>query len=397
MNGTTQTSALSVSAKNVATALLATCCLAASVPAQVTLIPPSPVSTVSTVNALNADGSIAAGYSNGVTGGAPGFTWTQSTGRFDFGLQIAPGSSTIANALSGDGVVVAGRFSTTSTARTAYRWTGSNSIQLLGRQAGYTESEALATNGDGSVVVGQSYTEVGVQGIVASQAFRWTPAGGLQGLGFLRPGRDRSWATGVSADGNVIVGTNRSIGGNEAFTWTPSSGMTALPHLPGATYSLGLAVNTDGSIVLGISGNAVVQWRNGQVVDLGYPTGYGSGYFTALSGDGMVAGGRMRSPSGSDVPAIWTPATGMVPFTQYLLDREIQVPNGVTFTTLNAISGDGLTFGGTARVNNVPVGYVITVPTPASILPLGLLLACRRARPAFPACPPTVENHVAPS
>jgi len=378
MNGTTQTSALSAPAMSVAAALLATCCLGAAASAQVTLIPPSPNNTSATVTGVSSDGRVATGYSNGTNGGpiaVPGFRWTAEGGRDDFGLVIAPNASSVSNAISGNGLVFAGSYATQTVVNTAYRWTGSGPIQVLGIQSGYARSEALAANGDGSVVVGQSYTEVGVQGIVASQAFRWTPSGGLQGLGFLRAGSDRSKASAVTPDGNTITGFSRSNGVYEGFVWTAASGMTALPFLPGTQDATPTAISADGSIVLGTSGGSIVQWRNGQVFDLGYPVGYGAGVSTAMSADGMVAGGRMRGPTGSDVPAIWTPATGMVPFTQYLLDREIRVPNGVTLTTLNAISGDGLTFGGTARVNNVPVGYVITVPTPPTVLTVAGLAA----------------------
>jgi len=378
MNGTTHTSALSAPAKNVATALLATCCLVAAASAQVTLIPPPSISTVSTVTGLSANGRAASGWSNGGQSGA-GFRWTPEGGRYDFGLESGFSISSPTYAISADGTTTVG-----ITSGGAFRWRGPGTRQLLGIQSGYARSEALATNGDGSVVVGQSYTESGVQGIVASQAFRWTPTGGLQGLGFLRPNSAISWATGVSGDGTTVVGTNRRGIQTEAFIWTTTGGMTALPQLPGSSASYAMAISADGSTVLGISGNAVVQWRNGQPVDLGYPTGYGAGYFTALSGDGMVAGGRMRSASGSDLPAIWTPATGTIPFTQYLLDREIHIPAGVTLSTLNAISADGLTFGGGALSQGQEVGFIVTVPSPATLLPLGLLLACRRARPASP-------------
>ena len=52
---------------------------------------------------------------------------------------------------------------------------------------------------NGSVVVGISDSASGFE------AFRWTKAGGMVGLGFL-PGDVESDAFGVSADGSVIVG-----------------------------------------------------------------------------------------------------------------------------------------------------------------------------------------------
>ena len=50
----------------------------------------------------------------------------------------------------------------------------------------------------------------------------------MVGLGDLPGGNFSSAATGVSADGNVIVGTGSSEQGYEAFLWTPSLGMVSL-------------------------------------------------------------------------------------------------------------------------------------------------------------------------
>lgn len=374
MNGTLQLVGLSARASRVA-ALAATCCLALAAQGQITLIPPASVSTSATVTGLSADGSVASGYSSGLQA-TPGFRWTPAGGRYDFGLESGFSVASPSYAISADGSTLVG-----TTDGAALRWSGPGTRQLLGIQSPYARSEALATNADGSVIVGQSYTESGIQGIVASQAFRWTLAGNLQGLGFLRPGSDRSNATAVTPDGNTITGFSRANGVYEGFVWTPSGGMTALPFLPGTQDATPTAISADGSIVLGTSGGSIVQWRNGQVVDLGYPTGYGAGVSTAMSADGMVAGGRMRSPTFSDVPAIWTPATGMLPFTQYLRDRDIHIPAGVTLFSLNAISADGTTFGGSARFNNQTVGYVVRVPSPASaLIPLFAFALTRRRR-----------------
>ncbi len=51
----------------------------------------------------------------------------------------------------------------------------------------------------------------------------------MQGLGDLPDGIFFSDATGVSADGNTVVGYSRSGQGNEAFRWNPSQN----PHMQG--------------------------------------------------------------------------------------------------------------------------------------------------------------------
>ena len=74
----------------------------------------------------------------------------------------------------------------------------------------------------------------------------------MVGLGHL-PGDTNSTATGVSADGSVIVGTSSSASGSQAFRWTAGSGMVGLGYLPGGTNSSATAVSGDGSVVVGTS------------------------------------------------------------------------------------------------------------------------------------------------
>ena len=71
-------------------------------------------------------------------------------------------------------------------------------------------SRAWAVSADGSVVVGESYSEQGLE------AFRWTPSGGMFGLGDLPGGSFYSFALGLSRDGAVVVGGSNSGSGREA-------------------------------------------------------------------------------------------------------------------------------------------------------------------------------------
>src|SRR5262249_15157185 len=97
---------------------------------------------------------------------------------------------------------------------------------------------------DGSVVVGSSYSTMG------RQAFRWTQGGGMAGLGFLSGGSD-SLATGVSADGSVVVGTsNDATFASFAFRWTQGSGMVNLGTTPGGAGAAASDVSADGQVVV---------------------------------------------------------------------------------------------------------------------------------------------------
>lgn len=108
-------------------------------------------------------------------------------------------------------------------------------------------------NRDGSVVVGFSESAAG------DEAFRWTSTGGMQGLGDLPGGRFLgqgffSQARDVSDDGAVVVGTSESANGIEAFLWSEATGMIGLGDLPGGEfYSHAEVVSADGSRVYGTS------------------------------------------------------------------------------------------------------------------------------------------------
>src|SRR5215467_5142666 len=76
-------------------------------------------------------------------------------------------------------------------------------------------SRASGASADGSVVVGTSL------GPSEEEAFRWTAAGGLVGLGVLPGGEGGlSSALVVSADGSLVVGVSDSSAGRQAFRWT---------------------------------------------------------------------------------------------------------------------------------------------------------------------------------
>jgi probable HAF family extracellular repeat protein len=121
----------------------------------------------------------------------------------------------------------------------------------LGYLPGGTSSYALGVSDVGSVAVGWSQSTEG------QQAFRWTPSGGIIGLGDLPAGAFNSFATDVSADGSVVVGTGRAAPTQQAFRWTSTTGMVSLGSLDGSDgNSSGEAVSPDGNIIVGTSQSA---------------------------------------------------------------------------------------------------------------------------------------------
>lgn len=167
---------------------------------------------------------------------------------------LAGGSfASVAQGTNSDGSVVVG-FGSSANGTEAFRWTQAGGMVGLGDFAGGTfNSIAFATNSDGSVVVGYGHNARG------QEAFRWTQAGGMEGLGVL-PGGINSAAQATNSDGNVVVGTSNSHIGNQAFRWTQAGGMqrvadwlaaAGVSTAAGYTLEIATGVSADGSVVVG--------------------------------------------------------------------------------------------------------------------------------------------------
>jgi probable HAF family extracellular repeat protein len=114
----------------------------------------------------------------------------------------------------------------------------------LGQLGGLNSlTQPTAISADGSTVVGWHAAGDPQQ----RQAFRWTAATGLVGLGDLPGGAFDSAAADVSADGTTVVGTGTAVHGSRVFRWTPGNGMAEVFD---ATSSAS-GVSADGSVIVG--------------------------------------------------------------------------------------------------------------------------------------------------
>jgi probable HAF family extracellular repeat protein len=210
---------------------------------------------VGAATGVNADGSVVVGGFGSVGHGA--FRWTASGGKV--GLTVSEYED-VASAVSADGSVIVGHTLVEVgdyTPPEAFRWTYEGGVVLLGDlPGGEWESYASGISADGSVVVGQSNSASGYE------AFRWTSGGGMVGLGDLPGGEFLSGASAVSADGSVIVGGGNSASGPEAVRWTSGGGTQRLWDVllaqgvnpaAGGWSSLNVAtgVSADGNTIIG--------------------------------------------------------------------------------------------------------------------------------------------------
>jgi probable HAF family extracellular repeat protein len=175
--------------------------------------------------------------------------WTLTGGLEELGSFSSRG-------ISSDGQVVVGNNGH------AVRWTPMGGIQDLGTvdrtesTVPGTQSFADDASGNGSVVVGQSRDRDGFW-----KAFRWTAATGMRDIGTL--GGPMAAAYNVSDDGSVVVGralTSSSSASDRAFRWTPKKGMQNLQELlvkAGVTSVSGwillgaTGVSADGTVIVG--------------------------------------------------------------------------------------------------------------------------------------------------
>ena len=161
---------------------------------------------------VSQNGGVIVGWMTDSSGGIQAFRYVGSSiaNVIDGG-----GSYTKAFAVSGDGLVTVGQFDDGLGYEYAFKHTVSGGLVSLGSLGGYT-SEANAASFNGSVIVGKSLTSSSKY-----EAFVYQ-TGTMTGLGFLGTG-DESNATGVSADGTVIVGYSRITAGGavrHAFVYT---------------------------------------------------------------------------------------------------------------------------------------------------------------------------------
>jgi probable HAF family extracellular repeat protein len=169
-------------------------------------------------------------------------------------------------------------------------------------------SEATGVSADGSVLVGFAPGDDGV-----NHPFTWTKAGGMRQVPF----EGIAWA--ISGDGKVIGGMSVDGPTLEAFVWSEDAGYTGLGTLPGFdSYSYSMALSHDGAVSVGISkgknSEQGFRWSSADgLTGLGDLPGGGflsRGY--GISADAQVIVGQSQVGPSSFEAFRWTEKEGMV-------------------------------------------------------------------------------------
>ena len=241
------------------------------------------------------------------------------------GLGYLPGGDveSWAHGVSADGSVVVGWSRNVIGFNEAFLWTSASGMQGLGSLGMMpNSSNAYGVSADGTVVVGEAN----------GQAFRWTQ---VDGMSAYRNGL----AAAVSPDGTVAVGYTASLSvvGFEAARWSPA--LTRLGDLPGGDFSsFAFEVSTGGDVVVGIGNVAdgmsqAFKWEAGAMTGLGYlPGGAGLSSANDVTPDGRIIVGVSNVAAGREAFR-WTADEGMVGLGD--------LSGGDHYSEATAVSADG--------------------------------------------------------
>lgn len=348
--------------------------------------------------ALSTDGQVVTGYTqlpDMAGGGTRAFMWSAAGGFNEWGSSPGIQGNTRPSAIAQTegGLTIFGTSQPNPIAdpnrQDGFRY-ANGAYHSLGTLAGFNRVSVGGASRDGSVAVGYvASTDRSV-----ADCMRWTLSGGIQDIGLPRSNDAGGEFLGVSGNGEVAFGRSaRSlVGGFDGFTWTQGGGWRQLPVPDGVTggYDMTpLNANFEGSVVIGTVEpfNAIpmaVLWRNGIATSLG---AFGPRWSMAagpMDDSGNVIVGSGRDPSlGIDFAMIWLNGTAPVKLQDYLASIGVNVPSGYRLEGCSGISVDGSTIAGTANVGGHLEPFVVTIPSPAATILVGLagpLLGYHRRR-----------------
>jgi probable HAF family extracellular repeat protein len=336
---------------------------------------------------LSGNGRVVVGAGFDLGGLPTAFRWTPESGPVP--LENLPDThGGFAVAANRDGSVIVGRSATFGLNR-AILWTPNAGVEALTDIDGPLNTlKAAAVSADGRVIVGPASNPIG-----PFQAYRWTRTDGAVTLGAFSGDDDQRW--GVSADSKVIAGMASDPDGlNFAFRWTADSGVVALPSLPDAIETGASGISADGQVIVGQNhfddnSRRATLWHRGTVVSLGTLPGDFTSVALKTSRTGSVVVGS-SSPNclacGAASAIIWYEGRGIFDLRDLLvkggLSKQLE---GWTLTEANAVSDDGHVVSGIGiNPGGQEEGYIATlcpissIPTLSEwgVIGMGALLAC---------------------
>jgi len=306
--------------------------------------------------------------------GSEAFRWTATEGMVGLGFLSDDDYSSAASAVSADGSVIAGRTGNSiaylplSTPNNKiFRWTSENGMVGLEHMGSPITGYVSGISADGNTMTGSHNHAIGVE-----EAFRWNSNEILTSLGYLN-GTDSSSAKAISADGKTIVGYSGynilspfvlNENGPKAVRWTSPSGMVPLGGEEENAYSYANGVSANGNTIVGhIRYESYIEnpdsyypsmimfiegfrWTlDGGMVGLGdLPGGDFYSIANEVSDDGKIIVGYSKTEFGYEA-FVWDEVNGMRHLQSILVDCGVDM-TGWTLTKATGISADGLSIVG---------------------------------------------------
>jgi uncharacterized membrane protein len=329
------------------------------------------------------DMSRVVGYATDATGQQASY-WDVGTGSLT-SLGLGPtGGATQLQGSNEDGTVMVGISSYSSADRRVFRWTqATGMVEMANPGGGFGGRRVQSTeiSRDGSTIVHTDLTG-------PSKAYRYTDSLGYQQL----PALSGGWAivNGVSGDGSVSIG-----GSNDsrfrAMRWNGlSQQLLSDPVGLTTTYSEAWAITPDAAYTVGHAqtnqGMHAMMWDAAGVgTSLGVLefNGAKNSVARAVNPDGSVVVGDTNA-AGLQFQIAWIHRNGaIVSIAQALAQTGYSFDPTMRFISARGVSDDGLTITGTALLANGDfVPYIVTLPTPsaAMVMGAGLFAVSRRRR-----------------
>lgn len=332
---------------------------------------------------------------NGVVAGTHDFAgqyfyWTPGAGMTFIGGVLPHDGYGGQASISNDGTRIAGTNINpkTSLGEAAYYDIGGSgwtNLGGIGASVDSSLSSGWGISGNGQHVVGLGWTAE-----FSGHAIHWSQGTGMVDLGTTTPGSSTR-ANAVNNNGTVIAGWQDNDNGRQGAVWV--NGVQRLIFDDkGFGVSEAMAISDDGQWVTGVAYGSLSPYRYNTVTnafqyldpaagDFFFPQGFG----TAISDDGATIIGQVRDfgpPLGAP-GYIWREGIGAMTMNAYFDSVGLVYEPGFLFSLPMAMSGDGMTFSGWGlSPREGLVGWVVTVPSPASglVLGLGALVGSRRRR-----------------
>ncbi|HED53558.1 MAG TPA: hypothetical protein ENJ00_05085 [Phycisphaerales bacterium] len=322
---------------------------------------------------VSGNGSVVVGIESPFGAFEP-FKWTSSEGRIRLPTKLG-GNDYTPYGLSNSGSVVIGTFDAPTGGPVGFLWSEQMGSVSIGSLPGGKSTSILIDVRDDGMAVGSSSFALTSTGSSLNRAIKWTPQGGLEALP-LPNESDLEFGSRATA----ILDDGRIFGQSVTGAWFYSEQDNSFEILEGAQ-NMSYA-SPDGSFLSGsipTPSPTAAYWtrETGPVLLPLLDPNMSFGMVRGMSDDGAVIVGTQLT-----TPVVWLDQGDPIPLNDLAAELEVDLA-GWNIVDVFGVSADGSTIVGTAVNTNTSFveGFVLTIPTPASLALPGLaVLALGRRR-----------------